>query len=448
MEGPHLSDAEPIRSIMNEKQRKVPLQPRSYMFIVIVLVILLGFWFIVIKNKQKNSEKRPLPIVSAVAKSRDVPVYLSALGSVIPTYSVTVKTQINGLLQEVLFKEGQMVSKGEVLAQIDPRPYEALLKQYEGNLQRDKALLANALIDLKRYQTLWKQDSVSQQTLATQQSLVKQYEGAVKTDMGLIESTKVSLTYCRITSPIDGRIGLRLVDPGNFVQVSDANGIAVINMLNPITVIFSLAEDNVPKVMPKIYKKTPLLVEAFDRQVNQKLADGKLLTIDNQIDPTTGTFKLKASFDNKENSLFPNQFVNVKLLIQTLTNATIVPTAAVQHAKTYDFVYVVNKDNTVTIKRVITGPVDGDEIVIQSGIAPGEAVVVAGVDKLTNGVKVAVSEPNKKMAAILHHFNTTSNLPREPNKQYASVDSEVRPQKVHKPDQPKGSFIPSLHGYS
>ncbi|MFI4962673.1 MAG: efflux RND transporter periplasmic adaptor subunit, partial [Legionellales bacterium] len=253
---------------------KVPLKsldrikrglPFSYsIWIIVPLFLLIAFLWLLSPHNKKARIAVPLPIVSAPSTTQDVPIYLFALGNVTPTYTVTVKTQINGQLMQVLFEEGQKVKKGELLAQIDPRPYLALLTQYEGDLKRDTALLANARIDLHRYQTLWKQDSISQQTLATQMSLVKQYEGAIKIDEGLIQGTKVSLVYCNITSPINGRIGLRLVDAGNIVQTTDTSGIAVVNTLNPITVIFTLPEDSVPQVMPQVYSNKTLKAEAYD----------------------------------------------------------------------------------------------------------------------------------------------------------------------------------------
>lgn len=353
----------------------------------LIVMVLSLIWFFYASNRSQRIPSKPIPIVSSISVSRDVPIYLSALGNVIPTYNVTVRAQVAGILQQVYFKEGQLVKKGQLLAQIDQRPYEALLKQYEGNLKRDSALLANARIDLNRYKMLWKQDSVSQQTLATQQSLVEQYEGAVKTDQGLIESTKVSLTYCRITSPISGRIGLRLVDPGNFIQLSDTTGIAVVNTMNPITVVFSLPENYVPELTEQVYASKALKVNAYDRQQNQLLSSGWLLTIDNQIDPSTGTVKLKAQFENNDSKLFPNQFVNIKILVETLKNAVLVPTAAVQHTLTDDYVYVIEQ-HKARITNVTAGPVIGDETVIFKGLTVGQLVVIEGADKLINGAKI------------------------------------------------------------
>lgn len=352
------------------------------------LIALIGFY--VATKKPKAIGPKPIPIVAGIATVRDVPIYRSALGTVTPVSTITVQSQINGLLMKVLFKEGQLVKKGQLLAQIDSRPYEALLTQYEGDLKRDSALLANAKIDLARYQQLWKEDSISQQTLATQQALVKQYEGSVETDLGLIQSTKVSLIYCNITSPIDGRIGLRLIDPGNFVQTSNTQGIAVITTFDPMTVIFSIAEDYVPQIAPQAYGDKPMHVAVYDRQQEHLLANGTLLALDNQISTTTGTVKLRAIFTNKKHQLFPNQFVTVKLLVTTVQGATVVPTAAIQHTATDDFIYLVHSDHTVTTQKIIIGPTDGEETVIQSGLSPGQMFVMNGADKLMNGSKVLI----------------------------------------------------------
>lgn len=408
MEGNHTSEEQP-EPIKPDKQLKRPLTSSDFWLIVSLIVMVLSLiWFFYAMRQPKENGPKPVAVVSALASSRDVPVYLPALGNVTPTYSVTVKTQINGILMQVLFKEGQLVKTGDVLAQIDPRPYEALLTQYEGNLKRDRALLANAKIDLKRYQTLWKQDSIAQQTLATQQALVEQYEGAIKIDEGLIQSTRVSLIYCRITSPIDGRIGLRLVDAGNVVESGGTTGIAEITTLNPITVIFALPEDNIPQVIPQVYADKTLEVQAYDRQQDKLLATGTLLTIDNRIDPSTGTVKLRAIFDNKENTLFPNQFVNVKLLVQTLRKATLVPTQAIQHNLSSDFVYLLREDQTVAVQPVITGPVSGNETVILNGISPGQAVITEGTDKLTDGAKVAEQKSPSSLVPVKTSLNPSA----------------------------------------
>ena len=371
-----------------------PLNQRlSFWLVVLAVTVIIGIKRDQTSHKKGNNKLNAVSVVLADATSRDVPIYLSALGNVTPTYTVTVKTQINGQLLLVAFKEGQMVNAGDLLADIDPRPYQAQLVQYEGQLIRDSALLANALIDLKRYQTLWKQDSVSQQTLATQVSLVKQYEGDVKNDEGLIQSVKVNLAYCHIISPVNGRIGLRLVDPGNFVQTSDTAGIAVVNTISPITVVFTIPEDSVPQVLPLVNADKLLEVKAYDRQQNKLLATGTLLTIDNQIDTTTGTVKLKANFENTDNHLFPNQFVNIKLLVNTLHNATVAPTAAIQHGANGDFVYLVKDDQTAHVQPIVIGAPIVNDTTITAGLLPGQSVVIEGADQLTDGAAVIVANP-------------------------------------------------------
>jgi multidrug efflux system membrane fusion protein len=343
-----------------------------------------------VARREQDARNRPIPIVAAAASVRNVPVYISALGTVTPTYSVTVRTQINGQLLRVLFREGQMVKTGELLAEIDPRPYLAQQTEFEGQLARDQALLANAKIDLKRYKKLYPLGSVSQQTYDTQIALVKQLEGTVKLDEGQLQAVKVNLIYCRITSPINGRVGLRLVDPGNFVQTTDTNGLIVINTINPITVIFPIPEDNVPEVIESMNKGKPLLTQAYNRTQNKLLAVGTLLTIDNQIDTTTGTVKLRAQFQNDKYMLFPDQFVNIQLLVNTLPHATIIPAAAVQHGAQGTFVYMLNQNHTVSVKPVKVSVVSGDYITVVKGVLPGQFVVVEGAEKLTEGARVNV----------------------------------------------------------
>lgn len=366
-------------------------KPRFWAAIVIVLIIAVLLRHCSMTFFGKNYVEGQ-PVVSAVAHSSDVPVYISALGAVTPTYTITVKTQVTGQLMRVLFKDGQMVKKGDLLAEIDTRPYEAQLTQYEGQLVRDQALLANAKRDLERYRTLWRQDSISKQTLDTQVSLVQQDEGTVKIDEGLIATTKVNLIYCKITAPVDGKIGISLVDPGNIVQPSDTTGIAIINTLNPITVIFSIAEDDIPEVIDEMATHQSLLVDAYDRQQEKLLATGTLLAIDNQVDPTTGMIKLKANFQNDNNRLFPNQFVNVRLRVKTLPHTTLVPTAAIQYSTKGSFVYVINDDHTVSMKPVVASVTSGENTAISSGVSPGQTVVIEGADKLTDGVPVKVAD--------------------------------------------------------
>lgn len=334
------------------------------------------------------------PVDAATAVKGNIGVYVTGLGAVTPIYTVTVKSQINGQLMQVYYKEGDMVKKGDTLAEIDPRPYQAQLTQYEGQLLRDQASLDNARVDQKRYEELIKQNAVPEQQLATQIATVKSDEGIVKNDQGLIDAAKVNLIYCHITAPITGRIGLRLVDPGNFVQTSDTTGLLVITQLQPISVIFTISEDQLPPVFAKQRAGQKLPVDAFNRNMTQKISSGTLTTIDNEIDQTTGTVKLRATFDNPHLELFPNQFVNARLLEQEKRGVVLIPTAAVQRSSQNTFVYVVKPDSTVTVRQVKVGTSDDNNTEIVSGVQAGEVVVLTGVDKLQEGSKVAVHMEN------------------------------------------------------
>ncbi|MDR0241154.1 MAG: MdtA/MuxA family multidrug efflux RND transporter periplasmic adaptor subunit [Burkholderia sp.] len=341
----------------------------------------------------------PQPVQVATATQGEMPIVLSALGTVTPLANVTVKTQLSGYLQSVSFQEGQIVRKGDVLAQIDPRPYQVSLENAEGTHARDSALLATARLDLKRYQTLLSQDSIASQTVDTQASLVKQYEGAVKTDQAAIDSAKLNLTYARITAPVSGRVGLRQVDPGNYVTAGDTNGLVVITQLQPMSVIFTTSEDNLPQILKQVNAGQKLSVTAYNRNNTVPLETGSLATLDNQIDTSTGTVKLRANFDNKEGMLFPNQFVNTRLLVDVLRDATIVPTSAVLTGSIGQFVYVVKPDNTVTVRKVTIGPVDGERTSIVSGVALGERVVTDGSDRLREGSKISIPADKPKGAS-------------------------------------------------
>ena len=339
------------------------------------------------------------PVHVATATQGEMPVVLTALGTVTPLATVTVLPQLSGVLQDVYFKEGQMVKKGDVLAQIDPRPYEISLRNAEGTLVRDEALLATARLDLKRYQTLLAQDSIASQQVDTQASLVRQYEGTVKSDQANVDSFKLDLIYARITAPVSGRVGLRQVDPGNYVTSGLANGIAVITQLQPISVIFTTSEDNLQQIIQHTQNGEQLSATAYDRSNTRPLEVGSLKTMDNQIDTTTGTVRLRALFDNKNNGLFPNQFVNTRLLVDTIKDAVIVPTSAVLNGSMGPFVYVVKDDNTVTVRPVKPGPVDGERTSIKSGLALGERVVTDGSDRLREGSKITIPAERPRGAA-------------------------------------------------
>ncbi|SDQ47193.1 membrane fusion protein, multidrug efflux system [Paraburkholderia fungorum] len=344
----------------------------------------------------------PQPVHVATATQGEMPVVLTALGTVTPLATVTVLPQLSGVLQDVYFKEGQMVKKGDVLAQIDPRPYQISLENAQGTLVRDQALLQTARLDLKRYQTLLAQDSIASQQVDTQASLVRQYEGTVKSDQANIDSFKLDLVYARITAPVSGRVGLRQVDPGNYVTSSLSTGIVVITQLQPISVIFTTSEDNLQQIIQHTQNGEQLSATAYDRANTTPLEVGSLKTMDNQIDTTTGTVKLRAIFNNPDSKLFPNQFVNTRLLVDTIRNAVIVPTTAVLNGSMGQFVYVVKPDNTVTVRQVKPGPVDGERTSIQSGLQVGERVVIDGSDRLREGAKITIPADRPRGASGAH----------------------------------------------
>ena len=337
----------------------------------------------------------PQPVVVAQTKRAPVPVYLNGLGNVQAFYTVTIKSRVDGQLMSVNFQEGDFVQKDQVLIEIDPRPYQVQLELAEGTLARDQALLDNAKLDLERYRTLLAQDAVPKQQLDTQVALVAQYQGNIKQDTANIDNAKLQLIYSKVIAPISGRIGLRLVDPGNIVHAADVNGMLVITQLDPISVLFTIPEDNLPAVIQKLRAGAKLPVDAFNRDNSQKIASGQLLTLDNTIDSTTGTSKLKAVFANKTDTLFPNQFVNIRLLVDTLQNQLVIPAVAVQTGQQGTFVYVVDEDSKVHIRPVQVKQQDADTADIASGIKDGEQVAIDGMDRLQDGLQVRVRKPGE-----------------------------------------------------
>lgn len=342
-----------------------------------------------------------VPVAAAPATLGDLNQYISAIGSVLPYNTVTIKSRVDGQLEKVSFTEGQIVKKDDLLAQIDPRPFQVQLTQAEGTLAKDQASLTNARTLLARDKVLFNQQIIARQDLDNQQAQVGNFAGMIKSDEGVVANARLQLTYSRITSPITGRVGLRLVDAGNIVHATDPNGLAVITQLQPIAVVFSIPEDNLPRLENAMKSNSQLPVAAYDRDLKHKLATGTLLTTDNQIDPTTGTIKLKASFPNLDNALFPNQFVNAKLLVETIHNAILIPAAGLQRSQQGSFVYVVKPDHTVEMRSVTVYATQGDLIAISKGLAAGDLVVTDGVDKLQQGTHV-----NMQMAAVPPPGNT------------------------------------------
>jgi multidrug efflux system membrane fusion protein len=328
-------------------------------------------------------------VSTATARTGDIGVYVNRIGSVVPVFTVQVKSRVDGQLMSVNYVEGQMVHAGDSLVEIDPRPYQAQLTQAEGQLGRDQALLENARVDLGRYQIAYRSNAIPEQQLATQVATVHQYEGTVKFDQGQVDTAKLQIIYSHITAPITGRVGLRLVDPGNIVHATDTNPLAVITQLQPITVIFSPAEDELPEIQKELNQGKKLVVEAYDREQQQKLATGTLLTMDNQIDPTTGTVKLRVIFPNGDNALFPSQYVNARLLVRTEHGATLVPTVAIQHNSQGAFVYVVQTNQTLAMRTVTVGATDGSVTAVE-GLEPGEIIVADNFNRLQEGMKVAI----------------------------------------------------------
>jgi membrane fusion protein, multidrug efflux system len=347
-----------------------------------------------LKGKRGDISQQGVPVTAVRVKTGDIPVYVTGLGSVIPLATVTVKSRVDGQLMHVQYREGDSVTVGQVLMEIDPRPYQVQLTQAEGQLAKDQAALENARIDLNRYETLLKQNAIPEQQVATQRAMVMQDEGTVKSDQGQVDAAKLNLTYCRITSPITGRVGLRLVDAGNMVHASDPNGLVVITQMDPTSVVFTVAEDQLPAVLQKM-RAGSLAVDAYDRDLKVKLAQGALSTTDNEIDQTTGTIRLRATFSNSSNNLFPNQFVNARLLLQLKHGVLLLPEAAIQRNSTATFIYLVQADSTVVIRNVQIGTTEGGMAEITSGVQSGDVVVLSGADKLEQGTRVSAQIPEE-----------------------------------------------------
>lgn len=356
-------------------------------------VLLLGV-FLYFRDGKKdpatNPAGRPVPVAVAVARKGDMAVHLTGLGTVTALNSVTVKSRVDGQLVRVAFTEGQMVRAGDLLAEIDPRPFQVQLMQAEGQFAKDQAAYQNATADLKRLEGLVQQGIISRQQLDTQSTSVAQFQAALKSDQAQVESAKLNLAYSRITAPISGRVGLRLVDAGNMVRAADANGLATLAPIQPINVVFAVPADNIQKVMSQNAKGGKLPVEAWDRDLKTRLGTGVLAAIDNQVDPATGTVRMKALFSNGDRALFPNQFVNAQLLVDTLRGIVIVPTAAVQRSPQGAFVYVVKPDSTVDLRTIEVQGTDGDNTAVAKGLSGGETVVTDGLEKLRPGSKVAL----------------------------------------------------------
>jgi membrane fusion protein, multidrug efflux system len=418
MNMPSALEPNPVREPVNPQQTLpgMPVEPeqkhRSRWWLWLLILGVLGYggyrgWQFVQSSKPAASPSqagrkapRPTPVVAVPARTGDLPIYLRGLGSVSPFNTVTVRSRVDGQIMNVAFSEGQLVHEGDLLLEIDPRPFQVQLEQAQGQQSRDRAQLNDAKVNLDRYKALYDAKVIPKQQLDTQQSSVKQFEGAIEADQAGIDSAKLQLSYCRITAPLTGRVGFRLADQGNIIHASDPNGLLVITQLQPISVLFTIPQDNLQPVLKKLRAGAKLPVVAFDRDNVTKLATGTLVTVDNQIDQTTGTSKLKAVFDNSDFALFPNQFVNVQLLLDTERNVVIVPSAAVQRGPQGTFVYLVEDTNgqkKVSVRPVTTGNSEGNRVVVSDGLAAGNVVVVDGGDKLVDGSLVDVSAPKRQV---------------------------------------------------
>ena len=389
---------QPVSSEASENSAPSIKRSRKWLWLLAV-VLLLGVAYMIARwqtHSSAASKREPgapagVPVSIASARKGEMPVYLNGLGTVTPTNTVTVRSRIDGQLLSVNFQEGQFVKQGELLAQIDPRTFQLQLDQAQGQLARDQAQLGNAKVDLQRYKTLSADGVITQQQYDTQAASVRQFEGVITADQAQIDNAKLQISYCRITAPLSGRIGLRLVDVGNMIHATDPNGLVVITQVQPIAVLFTIPEDNLSEVLKRVRAGEHLSAEAYDRSGQNKIADGRVLTVDNLIDQSTGTTRLKAVFDNKDNTLYPNQFVNIRLLVEIKKNKIIIPAVAIQRGPQGMFVYVVSKDQTVDVRPVQAGTIEGVNASIEQGLSENERVVTDGVDKLRSGSKVQVN---------------------------------------------------------
>jgi membrane fusion protein, multidrug efflux system len=405
-----MNDTQPSQA---EVPHAVQAKPRAYgrvwLVVGVVLVLIAGVigWTLLRSpgNAPANSRGGPgagaaaLPVVAAPVRKGTIDVHLSALGTVTPRATVVVHTRVDGQLMSVAFREGQLVHANDLLGQIDPRPFQVQLTQAEGQMAHDQALLKDAQLDLERYRTLLKQDSIASQQVDTQEALLHQYQGQVQTDQGAIDNAKLQLTYSRVVAPITGRVGLRQVDPGNIVHASDSNGFVTITQEQPMDVVYPVAEDDLPRIVKRMQSKQDVPVDAYDRSGRVHLGTGHLLTIDNQIDTTTGTVKLKAEFPNRDDALFPNQFVNIRMVVETRMDVTLVPSAAIQRGAPGTFVFLVKPDQTVAMTPVKLGAVEGETTELQTPLDPGSLLVVDGADKLRDGSKVQLVDASTRAAA-------------------------------------------------
>jgi multidrug efflux system membrane fusion protein len=383
---------------------------------IAILLVFAAIFFLVLHHHEETKAAAPgrhggaggapVDITTATARQGNIGVYVDAIGTVTPVYTSSITSEVNGIVTQVHFKEGQLVRKGDPLIEIDSRPYQATLLEAQGILQRDQGVLAQAQMDLARYQAAWARNAIQKQQLDDQEKVVEQDKGTVKNDEGTVQYDQVQVDFCHITSPITGRIGLRLVDPGNVVAANGGTVLAVVTQIQPITVVFTVAEDSLGQIVPRMRKGAKLPVDAYDRTDLKKLSTGMLLTLDNQIDTTTGTVKARASFANKDSALFPNQFVNTRLLVNTLVGATLVPTAAVQHNGQAAFVYVI-QSNKAHLKPITVGVTDGQTAQVE-GINPGDVLATSSFDKLQDNAPITISNKAARPAATTTTSGSTA----------------------------------------